>query len=355
VLFLFKEAQASACALYFPFRTRPVAHAPFSNEKKVVARISRYSLFTTHYSLLTFCLCSFFSTSPNLKTQSKEKSMSSLSPKDRVSLCLFTFEDGRRCRTPRTGNHPHFCFYHAQKESRAQAADKLAKDLACFFSGDYLTANDLSTALSRLIPATIRGDIKPRLARTVAYMVQTQLQAIHLSQHEYINAFGTDGWRKAVRKSVNVNYDYRFPPDQNAAEAEPAPQQPAQTPAQSPARPATETSVGTARPTPTTQPSLPVPTSSPAPARIQPLSRASAAQPHAPTNAQPPQPNSAPAQLAEPNRNPAAHTPQPASLATPPNLADEALLISRPPFRRRHNTTPVNPFKINIYSPPRNY
>jgi len=106
VLFLFKEAQASACALYFPFRTRPVAHAPFSNEKKVVARISRYSLFTTHYSLLTFCLCSFFSTSPNLKTQSKEKSMSSLSPKDRVSLCLFTFEDGRRCRTPRTGNHP---------------------------------------------------------------------------------------------------------------------------------------------------------------------------------------------------------------------------------------------------------
>jgi hypothetical protein len=42
------------------------------------------------------------------------------------------------------------------------------------------------TALSRLIPAVIRGDIKPRLARTVAYMLQTQLQAIHLAQHEYI-------------------------------------------------------------------------------------------------------------------------------------------------------------------------
>jgi len=278
--------------------------------------------------------------------------MSSLSPKDRVSLCLFAFEDGRRCRTPRTGNHPHFCFYHAQKVARAQAADKFAEDLACFFSGDYLTANDLSTALSRLIPAVVRGDIKPRLARTVAYMVQTQLQAIHLAQHEYINAFGTDGWRKAVRKSVNVNYDYRFPP---APEREP--QQSAQTPAQFPAQPTTETSVraGLARPAPTTQAGVPIPTSGPAPARLQPLSRASAAQPHAPTNAQPPQPNSAPAQLAEPNRNPAAHTPQPASLATPPNLADEALLISRPPFRRRHNTTPVNPFKINIYSPPRNY
>ncbi|HZV88904.1 MAG TPA: hypothetical protein VFF95_15250 [Candidatus Binatus sp.] len=281
--------------------------------------------------------------------------MSSLSPKDRVSLCLFAFEDGRRCRTPRTGNHPHFCFYHAQKEARAQAADKLAKDLACFFSGDYLTANDLSTALSRLIPAVVRGDIKPRLARTVAYMLQTQLQAIHLAQHEYINAFGTEGWRKAIRKSVNVNYDYRFPPGQSPAE--PAPQQPAQTPAQSPARPATETSVGAglARPAPTTQPGVPVPTSSPAPARLQPLSPAPVAQPPAPTNAQPPQPNSAPAQLAEPNRNPAAHTPQPASLATPPTPAHEALLVARSPFRRRHNTTPVNPFKINIYTPPRNY
>jgi hypothetical protein len=164
--------------------------------------------------------------------------MPSLTSKDRVSLCLFTFEDGRRCRTPRTGSHPHFCFYHAQKEARSQAADKLAKDLACFFSGDYLTANDLSSALARLIPATIRGDIKPRLARTAAYMLQTQLQAIHLAQHEYINAFGTDGWRKAIRTSVNVNYDYRFPTMPEREDAEP------------PAQPTSPTSVvaGLARP-----------------------------------------------------------------------------------------------------------
>jgi hypothetical protein len=138
--------------------------------------------------------------------------MSSLSPKDRVSLCLFSFTDGRRCRTPRTGNHPHFCFYHAQKEARAQATEELGKDLAYFFSGDYLSACDLSTALSRLIPAVVRGDIKHRFARTVAYMVQTLIHTIHLSQDEYINAFGTDGWRKAVRHSVNSNHHYLFPP-----------------------------------------------------------------------------------------------------------------------------------------------
>ncbi len=144
--------------------------------------------------------------------------MSSLSAKDRVSLCSFTFSDGRRCRTPRTGNNPRFCFYHAQKEARARAAQKLGKDLDYFFSGDYLSACDLSAALARLIPAVVRGDVKSKTARTVAYLAQTLLQAIHISEQEYINTFGTDGWRKSVRNSVNSNHDYLFPP---------APQQPA--------------------------------------------------------------------------------------------------------------------------------
>ena len=73
--------------------------------------------------------------------------MSSLSVKDRVSLCQFTFADGRRCRTPRTGKNPHFWFDHAQKEARARAAQSLGSDLAYFFSGDYLSACDLSSAL----------------------------------------------------------------------------------------------------------------------------------------------------------------------------------------------------------------
>src|SRR5713101_7797766 len=124
--------------------------------------------------------------------------MSTLSPKDRVSLCSFTFSDGRRCRTPRIGKHPRFCFYHAQKEARARTAQKLGKDLAYFFSGDYLSACDLSTALGRLIPAVLRGDVKPRTARTVAYLAQTLLQTIRMSQDEHINAFSTDGWRKAI-------------------------------------------------------------------------------------------------------------------------------------------------------------
>jgi hypothetical protein len=169
--------------------------------------------------------------------------MSSLSPKDRVSLCSFTFSDGRRCRTPRNGKNPRFCFDHAQKEVRARTAQKLGKDLAYFFSGDYLSACDLSTALARLIPAVVRGDVKPKTARTVAYLAQTLLQAIHISQDEYINTFGTDGWRKSVRNSVNGNRDYLFPPDPEPEQSEspqpqPLPAQPqpqAQQPASQPA------------------------------------------------------------------------------------------------------------------------
>ncbi len=138
---------------------------------------------------------------------------------DRVSLCTFTFSDGRRCRTPRVRNNAHFCFYHAQKEARARTAQKLGKDLSYFFSGDYLSACDLSTALARLIPSVVRGDVKPRAARTVAYLAQTLIQSIHISEQEYINAFGSDGWRKSIRNSVKGNYDYRFPP---APESEPS-------------------------------------------------------------------------------------------------------------------------------------
>ena len=154
--------------------------------------------------------------------------MSSLNAKDRVSLCTFTFSDGRRCRTPRNRNNARFCFYHAQKEARARAAEKLGKDLDYFFSGDYLSACDLSTALAQLIPAVVRGDVKPRTARTVAYLAQTLLQAIHISEQEYINAFDTDDWRKAIRNSVKGNYNYRFPPAPEPEQPEPPQSHPAQ-------------------------------------------------------------------------------------------------------------------------------
>src|SRR5882672_8201237 len=248
---------------------------------------------------------------------------------DRVSLCSFTFSDGPRCRTPRTGKNPHFCFYHAQKEARAraQAAEKLGKDLAYFFSGDYLSACDLSTALARLIPAVIRGDIKPRLARTVAYMCQTLMQSIHVSQKEYANAYGTEGWRKAVRNSVHTNYDYLCPPDpdddnvdndehepqqRQPLQSQPAqPQQPAQAPPQSPA-------------------GLSAPTSSTGAARLQPAASATVTQTTAPPNAHPSRPQQS-----------ASTTPQPRNASRPsPATVEAALSVAREMFPARPSSTP---------------
>ncbi|HKV23714.1 MAG TPA: hypothetical protein VJN93_03910 [Candidatus Acidoferrum sp.] len=138
--------------------------------------------------------------------------MPSLNSSDRTSLCRFSFADGRRCRSLRVSSSPDFCHYHSQKEARSRAARKLSEDLAYFFSGDYLSANDLSAALGRILPAVISGELKPRTARTVAYLMQTLQQTIRLSQHEYINAFSTDGWRSAIRSSVRANHNHLYPP-----------------------------------------------------------------------------------------------------------------------------------------------
>jgi hypothetical protein len=284
-----------------------------------------------------------FSLAPNLKTKSRRKPMPSLTAKDRAPLCLFSYEDGRRCRTPRIASHPHFCFYHAQKESQAQSAEKLAKDLDYFFSGDYLSACDLSTAMGRLIPAVIRGHIKTRLARTVAYMLQTQLQAIHLAQHEYINAFGTDGWRDAVRHSVNANNEHLSPPDPVAAEPDAQPFTPSrvQPLAQAaPPSPAPRASVGAGLARPDAA-SLPTANARPTP------TQAEAALAIA-RNIFPERPNTEPTQ-SEP---PAAATAPPTNTATPTQTAqpsDPTPTPSEPPTQRRQPGAPTrDPYAVHF-------
>ena len=153
--------------------------------------------------------------------------MPSLSSQDRLPLCRFTFADGRRCRTPRVSTDRNFCFYHAQKEAQSVVAAKLASDLSYFFSADYISACDLSAAIAQLIPAVIQGHLKPRPARTVAFLFQMLLQTVRLAQHEYINTFGTDVWTDTIADSVNLNHERRFPPKPSPA---PPPSGPQSTP-----------------------------------------------------------------------------------------------------------------------------
>ena len=234
--------------------------------------------------------------------------MPSLSSKDRVSLCRFTFDDGRRCRTPRISSSPDFCHYHAQKEAQSLASEKIGKDLAYFFSGDYLSANDLNAALSRIFVAVARGDIKPRAARTLAYLAQTMLQTLHLAQNEFISACGNSEWHDTVINSINANHKYRFP---SSSPSEP---QQAQTPPQPPT------------PSPTHAPaSTPVQSASPAPQTPASSAAVSSPQPAIPANQPlPPVPDPAvPIPRSASLNQPAAQSPKrsapPATQSVPPS------------------------------------
>ena len=144
---------------------------------------------------------------PNINVSSK---MTASHP----SRCTFTFSDGRQCRTPRLSDDPFFCIYHARKEAQARAAEQVGREVSGFLSRDFLSACDLSLALARLFAAAVEGQIKPRTAATLAYLGQTLVQTIQLAQHEYINAFSTDGWRHAVRSSFRDRSAQVEVPDQ---------------------------------------------------------------------------------------------------------------------------------------------
>jgi len=120
--------------------------------------------------------------------------MSTTRSKDHAGLCSFTFANGHRCRSLLSASHLHLCYYHARKESQARAADQIGRDISYFFfgRGRYLSACDLSAVLVRLFSAVASGELKPKTASILAYLGQTLLQTIHLAQHEYINAFGTN-------------------------------------------------------------------------------------------------------------------------------------------------------------------
>ena len=149
--------------------------------------------------------------------------MSTNHSKDRASLCSFTFADARQCRSPRTA-HPYLCAFHARKDAQALAGEAAGKDIAYHLSGSFVSACDLSSALGRLFSAVAQGQVKPKTASTLAYLGQTLVQALPIAQDEYINAFGTDHWRKTIRISHEQSANHTSPaPESPTPEQESAP------------------------------------------------------------------------------------------------------------------------------------
>src|ERR1700724_4413068 len=152
----------------------------------------------------------------------------------RVSLCSFTFADGRHCRTPRA-DHPYLCAFHARKDAQALAGEEAGKDIAYHLSGAFISACDLSSALGRLFSAVAQGQVKPKTASTLAYLAQTLVQALPHAKHEYVNAFGSNNWLEAIRTSHEQS-EARISPHPDSPDPEPDPdQEPASESASEPA------------------------------------------------------------------------------------------------------------------------
>jgi hypothetical protein len=106
-----------------------------------------------------------------------------------------------------------------------------------FSSGNYVSAGDLSFARSRLFAAVAQGQIKPKTAATLAFFGQTLVQTLHLSQNEYISAFGTDSSENTVAHSFQPCGRRQCPPARpkpQLSSASPAPAQPARSEASTP-------------------------------------------------------------------------------------------------------------------------
>jgi|SRR6266403_786703 len=119
--------------------------------------------------------------------------MSANRSKDRSSLCSCMFVD---CR-------------HRPVSSRAQRRIRFRRRSGGLQTGSAMAASALVS--SRAQPRD------PLFAGCV--------QILHLAQHEYINAYGTNSWRETIRTSHEQSADHMSPdPESPTPEPEPEPE-----------------------------------------------------------------------------------------------------------------------------------
>jgi hypothetical protein len=137
--------------------------------------------------------------------------MSTEFPGLRAGYCAFTFSDGRCCNNLRHPTHPHLCYPHARKEAAQLAEKQAGLGLCQEIKRNYVTASDLTWTVSRVFEAVATGRLKPKTARTLAYLAQIMAQTIPLAQHEFVESLGSESWAAAVSESFpgegNPRYD----------------------------------------------------------------------------------------------------------------------------------------------------
>ena len=136
--------------------------------------------------------------------------MSTDLPGLRAGLCAFTFSDGRCCSNLRHPTHPHLCLPHARKEAALLAEREAGANVCHEIKRNYVTATDLTWTISRVFEAVATGRLKPKTARTLAYLAQIMAQTIPLAQHEFVSSLGHKYWAECVSESLSFEGNPRY-------------------------------------------------------------------------------------------------------------------------------------------------
>lgn len=123
--------------------------------------------------------------------------MCTIRPEDLVSLCSFTFADGRRCRIPRRNGY-YLCTFHARREAKIFAGEKVGEQIARYLSGEHVPAGDLCSALGRLFAAVAQGQVEPKTVAALAHLGRSLVQAFHAAQEERALASGAASSENAI-------------------------------------------------------------------------------------------------------------------------------------------------------------
>ena|SRR5271163_912185 len=152
--------------------------------------------------------------------------MSTIHTEDRASLCSFTFVDGRRCRIPRRHGHPYLCTFHARREAKLFAGEKVGEEIARYLSGEYVPAGDLCLALGRLFAAVAQGQVEPKTVAALAHLGRSLVQTLHVAHDECAIASGAasanrpDGHLQPKhRVRLNSQTSQKIPPAPNLSES----------------------------------------------------------------------------------------------------------------------------------------
>jgi len=127
-----------------------------------------------------------------------------------AQLCQFPFADGRKCRMPRSENHPTLCLFHALQEEQLLECQQLGAELSATLTGNFLTGTDVNFVLGKLFTALAQNRIPPRNAATLAYIAQLMLHSLPHVKDEYRFEYKYPAWKRMLEGAVTLS---RFSPN----------------------------------------------------------------------------------------------------------------------------------------------